>query len=350
MKKYFQPTPSNSSKAFEAQVISQTQLDKLDCLKHRNRTMEHFFKNQKHRSSTKPVKILPKPQGLSGLSNSLEGFWSPYLPASDAKSVARFPFQHVFQYQQHFAKQHRANTNASPHQLKMKTNFPSPQFNKRIALSAITQPQSQIRSDSICTDENPDRENSKGIPNHNHQITVRVNEKDSAVKFHQPRSAQSNNLVHGTSVDAQELSPAQHHKNVTKRLDLSPKLIMKNDLNNKGKFLSPKIKPNNQAKVNASHQQKSKHILFQNGQTISGLQVVNCLSNTSAKSKLGNRIQDLGEASCHSDLFLSQLFSHQQNSVLDSILDVLQSKSQEKISVLRQQLSNLKHEKSARGT
>ena len=348
MNKYLQLQPSNSSKAFDANAIPLAQQHQLDRSRHPSITSEQFFKNRKDRSlSTRPVKILPKPQVSYGTVNSLKSFWSPYMPASNATSVARFPFQNVFQYQQHFAKHLDTIKDAIPNQLQMMPNLPPPQLKERIASVAEKRP--QIEAGSLCSDEELYRSITKSNRRPNTKTTVSkhegVNKRDAGIELvKEPNASLSNISMHNESADANKLHSTQN--NLRRCLDLSPKLVLKSNVRNK---MPLKKKLNIQTRANVQRLQASrKHTLFQSGQTISGLQVVNCFSN--APQKVGNNIQDLREAPEERNPLFSQLFSHQPNSVLDSILDALQAESQEKISTLRQQLCYLKQGKSARGT
>ena len=347
MNKYLQYPPSNSSKAFEANAIPQPQRHQLGGSRHPSMTARQFFKSWKNRSlSTRPVKILPKPLVSSDTANSLKSFWSPYMPASNAQSVARFPFQNVFQYQQHFAKHLDTNKGAIPSQLQMITNLPSPQLKERIA--SVAEKRSQIEAGSLCSDEELYRSITKGKRKPSTKTTVSkqkgVNIRDAGVESaKEPNGSLSNASMHNESADANKLHSTQNN---LRSLDLSPKLILKSNVQNK---MPHKKKLNIQARPNVQRLQTSKkRMLFQSGQTISGLQVVNCLSK--ASQKVDDHIQDLREAPEERNPLFSQLFSHQPNSVLDSILDALQAESQNKISALRQQLCYLKQGKLAQGT
>ena len=66
--------------------------------------------------------IQPKPISHQ----SITDFWNPLVPATHSKSVAQFPFQHVYQYQQQFARNKARVADLLVPQLQYAANSPTP--------------------------------------------------------------------------------------------------------------------------------------------------------------------------------------------------------------------------------
>ena len=375
MSQYF---PSVSSEFSNAQLTSKFKQNGIGGAKNPTdaQKQRHRFelKDQRNMTAARCRRNHPKPSVKpSAVSPSIVSkFWNPMVSASQNKQIARFPFQHVFQYQQQFA-QKRCVTDVRSPQLQFATNLPqNAGFEPNTSgesLKQILPPISNNTTKVQChivnsgsqdapnrvsthklifqtpsTDFNPTYRNISNAAERINPVSRSVPSKDQSSSGTLIRS--SNSEVFNLNTVVQPL-PIGHHDRLIANRNVRANIQHSSDnLKKKGLALSPQLILNKdvQNDLDFTPHQDINHANSVQSKAYRTQATIKKLDALGAPWKLPQLVP--GESSSTIHTAISRLCAQQpNNSILNSIVDALEKTSQDKVSFLRRQLVNLKEGK-----